>query len=526
MTRSDRRTSAGVFLLVLAIYGLVGSGHTNSNDEESTLAMTMSLIETRSPVVNPQGDEEWVVFPIRPGRTGEPVAITGLGQAAAGIPTILAGRLFSHVLPSGWREYSERLFLGWTNSIITAAGVAFVYLIAALLGAHRRRALVLAFVYGLGTYALPHSRTFMSEPFATTFTLAGTYFVLRGAMAGKRADLILGGGLAGLAILGRATAGLFPPVLAVYLLLSAHRRVPLAARVRPVVYFGVGVLPPWLLFLAGNWWRFGSPTDFGYPRVPQSFPILEGLQGLFLSPGKSVFLYAPCVLVGLVAAPFAWRKQWRETFVLLSLAAVNTLFFARVPFWHGDNAWGPRYLLMSLPFYALLVAPLLSSNRWFKALLVSAVIGIIPAGLGTMMSWNQYFTVVAANAPRTDPAVPPPQDELTHHQVYWSQLVGHAREMPGLVRNTWDRLDGRFAGDPYPEPPGIGTRYFWYWKPPQLDIWWYYVFPIHAPKQVLLLIPMWLVVGALGVRKLRSENEIAPPAPTSRRPAQAMAVGA
>lgn len=526
MTRGHRRTAVGVFLVVLAIYGLVGTGHTNSNDDESTVAMTMSLLETGSPVVHPEGDEEWVVFPIRPGRTGEPVPITGLGQAAAGIPMVVIGRLFSHVLPSGWREYSERLFLGWTNSIITAAGVPFVYLIAMLLGARRRPALVLAFVYALCTYAMPHSRTFMSEPFATTFTLAGTYFVIRGAKAGKRSDFAIGGALAGFAILGRATAGLFPPVLAFYLLISASGRVSLAERVRPVVYFGLGVLPPWLLFLAGNWWRFGSPTDLGYPRVPQTFPLLEGLQGLFLSPGKSVFLYAPCVLVGMVAAPFAWRRQWREVFLLFSLAAVNTLFFARVPFWHGDNAWGPRYLIMSLPFYALLVAPLLSSSRWFKALAISAVVGVIPATLGTMMYWNQYFTVVASTAPRTDPAVPPRQDDFTHYQLYWSPLVGHAREMPDLFRNTWDRLDGRYSGDPYPKPPGVGARYFWYWEPPQLDIWWYYVFPIRAPKQVLLLVPMWLGVGALGVRKLRSEREVAPPAPTPPRPAQAMAVGA
>src|SRR5207302_7508561 len=124
------------------------------------------------------------------------------------------------------------------------------------------------------------------------------------------------------------------------------------------------------------------------------FPLLEGLYGFFLSPGKSLFLYAPIVLVGLVAVPFAPRPQRAAVALLVALGAVNVAFYARYYQWHGDHAWGPRYLVMTIPFFALPLAPLLDRVRWQRALVVATVAGLATSGLGVAMYFNQYFYIV------------------------------------------------------------------------------------------------------------------------------------
>ena len=67
---------------------------------------------------------------------------------------------------------------------------------------------------------------------------------------------------------------------------------------------GSPILVAILLVGAYNAVRFGSPAETGYGETAQAFttPLYIGLYGLLLSPGKSVFLYAPILL----AAIFGW----------------------------------------------------------------------------------------------------------------------------------------------------------------------------------------------------------------------------
>src|SRR4029077_12112834 len=58
-----------------------------------------------------------------------------------------------------------------------------------------------------------------------------------------------------------------------------------------------------LALAAYNCARFGSPLDFGYPSGNFSVPLLTGLYAMFLSPGRSLFVYSPVLLL---AIPGAW----------------------------------------------------------------------------------------------------------------------------------------------------------------------------------------------------------------------------
>ena len=496
------RVAVALFLLLSGIYALTAGGHTYSSDEEGMLATTRALVERRS-VVLEITDDNGPVTPRTSGRTGEPVGVSGLGQSLIGIPLYLVGSLASDTVAESYVDVTERVFVGWTNSAVTAAGAILVFLVAELVGARRRWAVALALTYALGTMAWPHSKTFFSEPLATTLVLAATYFAVRATQAVRFRDVAVAGAFAGLALIARSSTGLFAPVIGLYLLLRwPDRRSRLTSVVTTGLSFGAGAAIPVALLLASNWWRFGSPLDFGYESVPLSYPIHEGLYGLFLSPGKSLFLYAPAALVGLVAVPFAPRRHRPEVALFVALGAVNALFFARFFQWHGDHAWGPRYLVMSLPFFVLPVAPLLDRLRWRRALGAAAVAGVLSASLGTVMYFNQYFHIVERARP--GPLLPegPSYWRPMHYEPYWSPIAGHVRALPDVFENSLARLDGE---DEQLQPFEGSTvfRYGWYFAPPQLDSWAYWLFPTHGPKTLLLMGPVFLAVAGAGGVALR-----------------------
>lgn len=501
--RSRRRVAAALFLLVAGIYGLTAGGHTYSSDEEGMFQTTRSLLERRSPVLAITDDNVHVT-PATAGRDGRPVGVSGLGISVAGIPLYLVGSVVSHTVARSYAEYTERVFIGWTNSFVTAAGVVLLFLLAGLLGAPRRWAVALALTYGLATMVWPHAKTFFSEPLTTTLALAGAYFAVR---AVGDADLRLAatsGAFAGLAVSARSTAGLFLPVIGLYLLLAFPRRWAnwFGRWLRVGLAYTAGAAVPLALFLASNWWRYGAVTNFGPKSIPLNYPLQDGLYGFFLSPGKSLFLYAPVVLVGLLAIPFVPRPHRPAVLLMAALGAVNVALFARFFQWHGDHAWGPRYLIMTIPFFVLPVAPLLDRVRWQRALAVSAVLGLFSAGLGVVMYFNQYFYIVEHTIGSHDTPVGPSYWEPMHRDPYWSPIAGTVRALPDVVRHSFRRLDGHEPGM-YPFPDGTQARYGWYFLPPQLDSWAYWIFPAHGPRKLLLMVPVFAGLAIAGGESLR-----------------------
>ena len=503
-TDSSRRWVAlGLFLLLAGIYGLTAGGHTYSSDEEGMYQTTRSLLERRSPVLAITEDNVHVT-PSTAGRDGRPVGVSGLGISVAGIPLYLVGSVVSHTVARSYADYTERVFIGWTNSFVTAAGVVLLFLLAELLGARRRWAVALALTYGLATMVWPHAKTFFSEPLTTTLALAGAYFAVR-AVADSSLRLAAASGVfAGLAVSARSTAGLFLPVIGLYLLFAFPRRWAnwFGRWLRVGLAYTAGAAGPLALFFWSNWWRYGAPTNMGPKSIPLNYPLQDGLYGFFLSPGKSLFLYAPVVLVGLLAVPFAPRRHRPAVALMVALGAVNVALFARFFQWHGDHAWGPRYLIMTIPFFVLPLAPLLDRVRWQRALAASAVLGLFSAGLGVVMYFNQYFYIVEHTYGSHDTPAGPSYWLPMHYTWYWSPIPGTIRALPDVVRHSARRLDGYEKGM-YEFPDGTQARYGWYFLPPQLDSWAYWVFPAHGPKKLLLMGPVFAGMAVGGGVLLR-----------------------
>ena len=100
-------------------------------------------------------------------------------------------------------------------------------------------------------------------------------------------------------------------------------------------------------------------TNSGYESVTKGFwngGVFAGLWGQLFSPGKSVFLYSPPIVLALMGARRFWRHRPEAALAVALLVGPVVLLYSFYLFWSGDWAWGPRYLVFALPALLLPVA--------------------------------------------------------------------------------------------------------------------------------------------------------------------------
>ncbi len=499
---SARWWAITAFVLFSAIYALSAGGHTYSSDEEGMFEATASMVDRQSSVLVVTDDNEGIV-PVVAGRSGAPTGVSGIGNSVVAAPFYVAGEAFARLVAPSSRGVVLRVFVDFVNAPVTALGVALVVLLGVELGASPRSSAGVAFVYAAGTWAWPHAKTFFSEPLTALGLLAAALALLRADRSDRARAWLLTGFFLGSALLARSTAALAGPAFVAFVLsawwASDRRPGPLLRRASLAC---AGAVPPVLLLGAVNWWRYGSPTDLGYQSVPLNFPFREGVYGLVLSPGKSMFLYAPVIVIGLWAAVRAPTEQRPKIAFMLLIALAHIAFFARFIAWHGDHTWGPRYLTPALPFMVLPCAAVVASVRWRRAVAVAGASGALISMLGVVMYFNQYFAIVEHSEPLRFDAGGPHYWKRMHYQPRWSPLVGHVLALPTVIDQTFRRMDGSDR-DLQPFPTTARGRYGWYFAPPQLDAWWYWIGPEHGARRLyVLLLPQ---VGALawGAARLR-----------------------
>jgi hypothetical protein len=116
-----------------------------------------------------------------------------------------------------------------------------------------------------------------------------------------------------------------------------------------------------------NFHVYGNALEFGYPAVAEggkrlnSFEtsIFTGLFGFLFSPGKSIFLFAPPVILALVGSPRLWRRDRGLAIVAAGALPVYLLFYSRYSQWEGGYCVGPRYMVPVLVLLCIGLAPVM-----------------------------------------------------------------------------------------------------------------------------------------------------------------------
>lgn len=300
----------------------------------------------------------------------------GPAQSALALPLIIQARILAPLLlrattfPPDWYEsLYENITQGGfmlLTPLVTAATALLLASTLQLLGAAPPRAWWLVLLWLCATPALVYANLAFDEPLQALLLLAGAHAALRGR--GATSALWFG-----LALFTRLSALVFLPVGFILLdrawlaLTPARRRFIVAA---------AGMLVGQMAYLRV---QFGAWLTTGYGGEGFTTPPGEGLHGLLLAPGKSIFLFAPPLLLAVALLPRVWRTRREMAAAVLYALVVFLLLFAAWWDWSGDTCWGPRFVVALLPFLLLPLAVAPVPARWLIGLGLAGLLVNMPA---------------------------------------------------------------------------------------------------------------------------------------------------
>lgn len=393
--RRRRSESLALVVLLTALYALVGRGIFFSSDEGHSYNTALSLRHGSldiGPGENVHEGRDGRYYPSReilPALAALPVTVLGTGVtifAHNASPPLAPGARY----PTDWTSFVTLTLLG---PLTTAFTLLLLYHFVRREGVSRADALLLTLAAGWATPLAVYAKTLFPQVFEAAWLMLALASAVQWRRTGSVRAAAWLGLACGLGLMTRAAFVLASVWFFGYLLLagSLNWRERLRALVPFVILSACGAGVTALV----NWGRWGSPLDFGHHRSDEAFdfPPHLGLYGLLLSPGKSVFLYTPILLLVILYAGTMWRRGRAEFVLVLGITLSYLALYCRWYDWMGGLAWGPRFLMPLIPLWIALLGRVLvqPEARAARGLIVAAaLVGFAVQWLG--LSVYPYHT--------------------------------------------------------------------------------------------------------------------------------------
>lgn len=341
----DALIALGLYLAIASIYVLSHSGRLDMIDAQFKFDTTWSILT--------HGDvqlRDRALLSVL-GRPDPPYAPYTLAASVTGLPLALFGRL----LDPDSRELAQ---FAWalTPALLGAVTIPLLFVIWRALGIARRSAAAWALAVGFGSLLWTSAASSFDQAPQAALLLGAVWLSRQAVARGSVRDASMAGAAFGVIVHYQAAFVLLGVPLGLALVRWPLRR-PWWPAVRLATAFAAGVAPFIALLLVSNALRFGSP--FRLSSAPTGIPLFDnpalGAAVLLVSPGKSVFLYSPIVVLAL----FGLKGLLRVDRSLVVIAAVTTLshllLVSSLSFPGGDWCWGPRYLVLTVPLVCLAI---------------------------------------------------------------------------------------------------------------------------------------------------------------------------
>jgi hypothetical protein len=427
-TRSGLKTALGVYLLFLSIYLVGASGHFYSSEEIAAYITAKSMVDDHDLSVSRINDT------VR-GRNGAYFSVFGLGESVAAAPLYAGGAVVDRWAPSRVREYfkghetfygnQERFagtvpifFASLLNKFIAPLICVLVFMLLLEFGFSRRVSFLTTLLLGLGSAVFVSAHEFFQHPLETVMLLGAIYVLISHRTEPRARHALLAGAFLAFGIFTRTNLLLVAPWIALYLIAITRKARPAGdgaepAGARAPVFAGIAhrfglrrinahtlrcllaFIVPCAIALAVmmflNYWRYNNALSFNPVAAEQGFSISTvpvALYGYLVSPGRSIFLYSPPLVLALFGARRFYDLHRAEALLFGAIACTFLLSYSTFALWDGGWAWGPRYMLPLVPLLIIPAAYVLQTRRGVLVAAVFCLFGLGIQVLGTVENVN------------------------------------------------------------------------------------------------------------------------------------------
>lgn len=389
MTKKNSMSVAACFLAFLFLYSITSRADVQVSDEIAVFSSGVSLATKTSinidslewfetcVVAGPDGHLYPKYFP---GNILGVALIYGLMQKTNDEPFLwhdYFNQSDSHILAGS--NYGARMALR-LNALLAAIGISALY--AFLLRRFDwKTATMTVLIFGLGTDWWYQSRGLYSEIGAGALLMTSLYFADSGLPLLSSMSL-------GVSLLFRPTSLLGSSVWAYGIWKKGFKQVWTG------IFIALGVCA--LIFY--NWLRFKSFLNFGYTDEHFNSWVVEGLVGVFFSPGRSLFFYSPILILSISGIRMFYKRDKIFTGTLLSLVVTHVLLVATWHSWEGGESWGSRLLTPILPMLGILISPVIEKALSVKPEKIKNMVlflGVLGLGIQLVtLTVNPFLTLV------------------------------------------------------------------------------------------------------------------------------------
>jgi multisubunit Na+/H+ antiporter MnhB subunit len=206
----------------------------------------------------------------------------------------------------------------------------------------------------------------------------------------------------------------------------------------------------WVLSTLG-WNYFWGPRGGGAHALQawttdSVLQMFSNVIGIFGSPNKGVFIFAPVLLLSIYAVPRAFREH-REIVIFGVLVTACTVAFLSILFLTADEVWGPRFMHVAIAPLLLVIGVAWPKFKWrtHLPLLALGAFGLAISFLGAFYYYGGRGTASDATGQNT-------LEWLAGDSV-WNEIVFDARLFSVWVKGGKD--------------PVLWTpSHVWAWTPP------------------------------------------------------------
>jgi hypothetical protein len=389
------RPALGLSLVLLGLYVLTSPGRIDMIDGQVRYEVARNWIDLGRPVVT---DPVLIATGLTVKTPGAAYGVYNATATVMAIPMMLASR----ALP-GHSVERDRFLFAMVGPVFGAALGGILVVAYSMLGLPPGRAVAWAFVFTLGTLWWPGSTTVFDQNQHAVWLLLA---VLLAWESGRRASLglaLLAGGAGAVLVTYQENYALLLPLVAMAVAAKASEgrtsapgrlRQPIdPPTIRRYVAFGAASSVGLLALMAFNYARFAAPFNEGRFDDPMIFGrgnVLAGLLGLLVSPGKSLLLFSPPLVLAFLGGHRLFALAPALATAIVAVSLTHLLVVAQVVFFGGDWCWGPRYLLVLIPLGAL-ASPLVATHARRIIVPVLVSLGVLIQVLAISVDHHRFF---------------------------------------------------------------------------------------------------------------------------------------